>query len=125
MFPINPRTLDSFWPCRASRGFVCSLPNAELGYQVGNPGEQIRYEADCAAGKPNRYGPNDIEYRYNSQGFRCIEFDRIPTDSFVVLSLGDSNAEGYGVPVEHTWSQLLCGGCDPWSTRRYAISISA
>jgi hypothetical protein len=72
------------------------------------PGERDRYEADCAAGKPNRYGPNDVEYRFNSQGFRCIEFNHITKDSFVVLSLGDSNAEGYGLPVEHTWPHLLC-----------------
>jgi hypothetical protein len=109
MYPSNPRTLDSFWPCRGQP----SLPYAP--YRPPNwvtrwltPGEQARYEADCAAGKPNRYGPDDIEYRFNSQGFRCVEFDEIPKDSFVVLSLGDSNAEGYGLPVEHTWPHLLC-----------------
>ncbi len=109
MYPDNPKTLDSFWPRRGQS----RLPYAP--YRPPNwvtrwvtPGEQARYEADCAAGKPNRYGPDDIEYRYNSQGFRCIEFGQIPNGSFVVLSLGDSNAEGYGLPVEHTWPHLLC-----------------
>jgi hypothetical protein len=60
---------------------------------VGDPREQARYEADCAAGKPNRFGSNDIVYWYNSQGFRCIEFNQIPKNSYVVLAVGDSNTE--------------------------------
>jgi hypothetical protein len=109
MFPNNPKTLDSFWPCRnESRLPYAPYRTPHWITRWLTPGEQARYEADCAAGKPNRYGPNDIEYRYNAQGFRCVEFDQIPKDAFVVLSLGDSNAEGYGLPVEHTWPHLLC-----------------
>ncbi|MCF8532025.1 MAG: hypothetical protein K9G48_03395 [Reyranella sp.] len=109
MYPNDPKTLDGFWPHRNQS----RLPYAP--YRTPNwvtpwvtPGEQVRYEADCAAGKPNRYGPNDIEYRYNRQGFRCIDFDQIPKDSYVALSVGDSNTEGIGLPVAHTWSHLLC-----------------
>jgi hypothetical protein len=109
MFPSNPRTLDSFWP-RRNESRLPYAPNRTPNWVTPwiTPGEQVRYEVDCASGKPNRYGPDDIEYRYNSQGFRCIEFGEIPEGSFVVLSLGDSNAEGIGVPVEHTWPHLLC-----------------
>lgn len=109
MYPNDPRTLDSFWPRRGQSHLPYApyrTPNSASAWAT--PGEQARYEADCASGKPNRYGPNDIEYRYNSQGFRCIEFGEIPKDSFVVASVGDSNTEGIGLPVEHTWSHLLC-----------------
>lgn len=110
MFPESPKSLDSFWPRRGQP----SLPYApyRTPHRVTawiTPGELARYEADCAAGRPNRYGPRDIEYRYNAQGFRCLEFADIPVDSFVVASVGCSNTEGIGLPVEHTWPSLLCG----------------
>lgn len=109
MFPNDPKTLDSFWPQLDQSRLPYApyrIPNHVTAWATG--GEQARYEADCAAGKANRYGPEDIEYRYNSHGFRCIEFDRIPNGSYVVASVGDSNVEGIGLPVEHTWPHLLC-----------------
>lgn len=109
MYPTDPKTLDSFWPGRTQSQLPYApyrSPNHVTAWATA--GEQARYEADCAAGKPNRYGPDDIEYRYNSQGFRCIEFNRIPKGSYVVASIGDSNVEGIGLPVEHTWPHLLC-----------------
>ena len=114
MFPKDPKTLDSFWPRRGESRLPYApyrIPNQVTAWATA--GEQARYEADCAAGKPNRYGPRDIEYRYNSQGFRCLEFSQIAKESFVVASVGDSNVEGIGLPVEHTWPHLLCGKLRP------------
>jgi hypothetical protein len=44
-----------------------------------------------------------IEYKYNSHGFRCEEFDSRPS----VLALGCSFTEGTGLPIEQTWPGCL------------------
>lgn len=53
----------------------------------------------------NLYGPNDISYTFNSNGFRCDEFD-IPSDCQIVF-LGCSITEGVGVRLEESWSFVL------------------
>jgi hypothetical protein len=44
----------------------------------------------------------DIEYKLNSQGYRCNEFDNQE-----ILILGCSQTEGHGLPLELTWPFLL------------------
>ena len=53
-----------------------------------------------ADGMPN-YTANEIEYTYNSDGFRCDEFSA-PSD-LPVLFLGCSFTEGIGLPLEEVW----------------------
>lgn len=48
----------------------------------------------------------DISYVYNSNGFRCPEFDSFKNQR-VNLALGCSFTEGIGLPVEMTWPFLL------------------
>jgi hypothetical protein len=43
-----------------------------------------------------------IEYKLNSQGYRCNEFNNQK-----ILTLGCSNTEGHGLPVELTWPYLI------------------
>lgn len=52
----------------------------------------------------NEYGPNDIEYRFNSKGFRCDEF----SDSKVrIVFLGCSVTAAIGVKQEEGWAYQL------------------
>lgn len=53
----------------------------------------------------NAYGPEDITYKLNSNGFRCDEFD-IPCKNGI-LFLGCSFTKGIGLPLEHTWAYIL------------------
>jgi len=54
----------------------------------------------------NLYGPHDIQYTYNNEGFRCDEFT-IESPIRIVF-LGCSITEGIGVRQEETWAwQLL------------------
>jgi hypothetical protein len=48
---------------------------------------------------------HNITYDYNSRGFRDDEWPDIFDD--VIWCVGDSFTAGVGVPVEHTWPQLL------------------
>ena len=43
-----------------------------------------------------------IEYKLNSQGYRCNEIDNQE-----VLILGGSQTHGHGLPIELTWPFLL------------------
>lgn len=54
------------------------------------------------------YIDNPIEYRFNSHGFRTLEFDQ----SFDIVCFGCSFTMGVGIHNEHTWPsrlQLLTG----------------
>lgn len=53
----------------------------------------------------NAYGPNDITYKFNGNGFRCDSFD-IRSDKRI-LFLGCSHTNGIGLPLEHTWPHIL------------------
>jgi hypothetical protein len=52
-----------------------------------------------------KYGWIDkhFTYKFNSHGFRCDEF----TTEKSIMFLGASNTIGIGLPVEHTWTQML------------------
>lgn len=61
----------------------------------------------------NGWVDKTIEYRYNSQGFRCDEFDHRPS----FLALGCSFTEGIGLPLEDAWPTILGErvGLYPWN----------
>ena len=79
---------------------------------------------------------HDIEYRYNSRGFRDEEW---PDDlESAVWCLGDSFTVGLGSPLEHTWPWILQqrlqrrtinismdGGSNAWMARRACDIIAA
>lgn len=49
--------------------------------------------------------PYSISYSFNSRGFRGAEW---PIDlSNVIWCIGDSFTSGVGVPIEHTWANIL------------------
>lgn len=48
------------------------------------------------------YSEDDIEYKFNSHGFRSDEYDDCD-----VLFAGCSFTEGIGLPLEHTWGHML------------------
>jgi hypothetical protein len=52
--------------------------------------------------------PYQVEYRYNSRGFRDVEWpDNIDEFKNAIWCLGDSFTVGIGSPVEHTWPYVL------------------
>jgi hypothetical protein len=53
----------------------------------------------------NTYGPDDIIYKFNSNGFRCDNFN-IKSEKRIIF-LGCSHTNGIGLPVEHTWPYIL------------------
>lgn len=61
----------------------------------------------------NGWIDRSFEYRYNSAGFRCDEFDLRPS----FLALGCSFTEGIGLPIEQAWPTLLGEqiGLYPWN----------
>lgn len=56
-------------------------------------------------GRPNLYGEKDVSYSYNSNGFRCDEFNS-PSEIPIVF-LGCSVTEGYALPEYQTWAKIL------------------
>jgi hypothetical protein len=44
-----------------------------------------------------------ITYKFNSHGFRCEEFSESPS----IMTIGCSNTCGIGLPIEHTWSNIV------------------
>ena len=54
---------------------------------------------------PNIYQPDSFDYKFNSLGFRCDEFE-LPSELPIVF-LGCSFTEGEGLPVDTTWAYLL------------------
>ena len=49
--------------------------------------------------------PKKIDYFMNKQGFRCKDFDKIQKPG--ILFAGCSQTFGVGMPIEHTFSQLV------------------
>lgn len=64
-----------------------------------------RYTPVFADGSSNKYGINDIEYKYNDFGHRCDNFGE-PSD-IPIIYLGCSYTEGIGLPIESSWGYLL------------------
>lgn len=53
----------------------------------------------------NAYGPDDITYQLNDNGFRSDSFDLQSEKR--ILFLGCSITFGIGLPVEHSWAHIL------------------
>lgn len=53
------------------------------------------------------YGPNDITYIHNAEGFRCDQFDDWQNHSIRILFAGCSLTEGIGLPLEHSWAKIF------------------
>ena len=52
--------------------------------------------------------PHQVEYRYNSRGFRDVEWpNNIDELKNAIWCVGDSFTIGLGAPVEHTWPCIL------------------
>jgi hypothetical protein len=66
---------------------------------------QENYKEISSTGLKNIYRPEDFDYKYNSNHFRCDEFTL--NSEFPILFAGCSITEGVGVPIEHTWSHIL------------------
>jgi hypothetical protein len=64
-----------------------------------------RYTPILKNGLPNDFKHGDVKYQFNSNGFRCDEFNT-PSDLPIVF-LGCSYTEGVGLPIEKTWGYLL------------------
>ncbi len=53
------------------------------------------------------YGPDDITYQHNSEGFRCDEFEHWSKHPHRILFAGCSLTEGVGLPLKDTWAKLF------------------
>ena len=62
------------------------------------------YSARQPDGSPN-YSTVDIEYSYNSDGFRCDEFSNM--SDLPITFVGCSFTEGIGLPLNHCWPKFL------------------
>lgn len=52
--------------------------------------------------------PHDVEYHYNSRGFRDAEWPTDPDDlKDAIWCLGDSFTVGLGSPIDHIWPRVL------------------
>lgn len=64
--------------------------------------------------------PFEINYKYNSRGFRDVEWpDSLEDLKSSIWCLGDSFTVGIGQPFEHTWTQTL-----QRATSRRTINVS-
>ena len=69
-----------------------------------NSDSEERYAEYTARGL-NLYKPGDIEYKYNSDGYRCDEFTGL--SEIPIIFLGCSYTEGNGLCQREPWSYLL------------------
>jgi len=53
------------------------------------------------------YGPNDITYHHNSDGFRCDEFINCDLYDKRILFAGCSLTEGIGLPLNDIWAKII------------------
>ena len=64
--------------------------------------------ASCLNVKHFKSYPHQVEYRYNSRGFRDAEWpEDINQLKNAIWCVGDSFTVGVGAPVEHTWPYIL------------------
>lgn len=78
-------TLNKMHPCVKQ----WNSPDSEENYNPIN------------SGRPN-YSPDEIEYHFNSMGYRCDEFSL--ESEFPILFMGCSFTEGEGLPMNEVWS---------------------
>lgn len=82
--------------------YVSERSNTE-SYWLQSDSENA-YKEYTSYGK-NLYAPNEFTYKFNSNGFRCDNFDE--NSELPVVFLGCSCTEGVGLPLEHTWGYKL------------------
>jgi len=63
-------------------------------------------EKNFAANPRVKWQGVDIQYKYNSDGFRTHEFSDF-LNKQVNIALGCSHTEGLGLPIEHVWPSLI------------------
>lgn len=81
------------------------------------------YRRDAPGKNPNSiYSDTDITYTWNSHGFRSDEF--VDDGRDCIIALGCSYTTGLGVPVDHTWPNLLRDKIDP-NMKIYNMSLAA
>lgn len=67
------------------------------------------YQSDSQKGyKPqgNRYGPEDIQYTFNTHGYRSMEIDPA-SPARKIMFVGCSFTQGIALPLEHVWTSRL------------------
>jgi hypothetical protein len=77
-------------------------PTTEDWYITDQP---ENYKTVMDSGENNLYKPGDFKYIFNSDGFRCDEFNL--SSEIPILFIGCSVTEGVGLPVHDTWSYRL------------------
>ena len=87
-------------------------PNNAIIESLDFVGSKLWYSCDqpenykkIKSGNINLYKPNDFDYIFNSDGFRCDEFN-LESDIPIVF-VGCSQTEGVGLPVTETWAYKL------------------
>lgn len=82
----------------------------EPDYAVGPRSQNVSWfnidRADTYRPEGNAYGPTDIAYTFNSDGFRCDDLAPCEAD-LRILFVGCSVAFGLGLPVEHGFAHRL------------------
>lgn len=81
-------------------GYLTRRANTTSSW-LGNTDSKARYKETTPYGA-NLYKEGDVEYKFNSDGFRCDEFSA-PSD-IPIMFVGCSVTEGIGLPIEETWS---------------------
>jgi hypothetical protein len=80
----------------------------------------IDSQKDCRDKKHFEQYPHNINYQYNSRGFRDQEWpDTVDQLKQAIWCVGDSFTVGIGSPVEHTWPNVL-----QQSTQKRIINVS-
>jgi hypothetical protein len=78
--------------------------NITVDWSLNSTDTESNYTETTIFG-PNIYQPGSFQYTYNSDGYRCDEFD-LPSQ-LRILFLGCSFTEGIGLPIEATWAYQL------------------
>lgn len=89
--------------CSDSVLLDCDHSNKDLLWYY--PEEQIEFEKNKKRVDP-KYLTRDIQYTFNSQGYRTKELNEL--DDKFVLILGCSHTEGIGLFNEDIWCNQLC-----------------
>jgi hypothetical protein len=88
------------------RHTFCAFANQEVHWiSPLDSQERYQYHLKTQRHELERHGwiDNYFTYRFNSQGFRCREFDQTPS----ILTLGCSFTMGVGLPEHQVWPYLV------------------
>lgn len=83
------------------------LPNTRIRSRQNEQSEYSGIDSLDNCHDPDHFAkyPYNIEYQYNSRGFRDQEWPDNLSDC--IWCIGDSFTSGVGVPYAHTWAQVL------------------